>query len=716
MGPWRTPSVALALGMCGGIATAWMLQPGDLPDFTTLLGVSLILLSTARILGNRWPPQAFPILAVLAFYAYGGWVTTARLPEKQPGHYLHTDWENPALWQIRLREPLRPTGFYQRWEGAVTARNGKPVHGSILVQVPVSDTLAGWVPGATLLARGKPQAIPPARNPHQFDYAAYLRTRGICGRFRPNAGSRILPAYARAPGSPGQGVAHLRHLLTENLEGAGYHPEVAGLIRALVLGDRSGLDPDLYGAYQRAGAVHLLAVSGLHVGLVAALCSWLLWPVRRLPGGRWAHFLLGLGMLWGYAVLAGFGPSVVRASVMCSIASYALLINRQGDSLHFLALAALVMLGLVDPLWLFQAGFQMSFLAVWAILTLYPRLYGIWPVKRGPGRKVGQLLCVSGAAQLGVLPLSLYYFHQFPALFWLTNLLLIPVMGLVLAAGFLLLVLANFSAFPDWVGPGADRFFNIFNGVVRWVGGQERFLIAEIPWDGVQLALSLAALLTLGTWAGCREYVWLKRTGGLLLALQLYSAGASWHSGRQQEWLVPHRYGESALVLRQGTQARIFSDDPLAWAGFLSDLTTGERLRQVQPDSLRPQFQIGRLRLRVVDSSGWYRGPGRRPHILLLTNSPAVPPGQVLDELQPLQVIADGSNYRGAIQRWEAGCKKRGIPFHNTAVHGAYRGVIPVSEVRATGHSLPARTTRPARESRKMINARSPSTASSGGR
>ena len=677
MDAWRTPSAALALGMCGGIATAWNLQSGSLPDFTTLLGVSLILLTTAWILNSRWPPQAFPVLAVLAFFAYGGWVATSRLPEMQRGHFIHADWENPACWQIRLREPLRPTAYYQRWEGAVTARDGMPVHGSILLQVPVTDTLRGWEPGATLLAIGKPEALPQVRNPHQFDYAAYLKTRGIWGRFRPNAGSRILPAPARTLGNPGRTGAQLRHRLIERLEGSGFHPEVAGLIRALILGDRSGLDPDLYGAYQRAGAVHLLAVSGLHVGLVAALCNWLLWPVRRLPGGRWSHFLLGLGMLWGYAALAGLGPSVVRASVMCSIVSYALLINRQGDSLHFLALAALVMLGLVEPLWLFQAGFQMSFLAVWAILILYPWLYGFWPLKRGPGRKVGQLLCVSGAAQLGVLPLSLYYFHQFPALFWLTNLLLIPVMGMVLAAGFLLLGLANLSSVPGWVALAAERFFGIFNGVVRWVGGQEHFVIAEIPWDGVQLALSLAALLALGTWVRRRDPRWLKRTGGLLLALQLYGGWAGWHSGRQREWLVPHGYGESALVVRQGARACIFSDNPPAWEGFLSDFVTGQRLRQVQPDSLSPQFRLGRLRLRVIDSTGRYRGTGARPHILLLTGSPAVPPGRVLDELQPLRVIADGSNYRSTIKRWEASCSERGIPLHNTAIHGAYRGIIP---------------------------------------
>ncbi|MBC2837797.1 ComEC/Rec2 family competence protein [Robiginitalea sp. SC105] len=691
MAPRRTPSVWMALGMCSGISTAFLLHP-DPGTYAMVLVTSLFLLavslyrlpaSLCRLTASLFPipagihrkrplwPRMFMGAAFLAFFAFGGWSASQRLPTNQPRHYIHFPADTNTSWQVRLSQRLRPTPYSLRWVGVVERRQGEPAQGKILVQLPPDTPQKGWKPADVLIIRGQAEPFPEPLNPHQFDYGRYMRSLGIAGRIRPvHNGVFHFPSGARGIA---EHAGRLRHRVLGLLENTRFGAETNGMLQALILGERSGLDPGLYRAYQEAGAVHLLAVSGLHVGIFAGLAGWLFWPLRRLKRGKWLHFLAGLLLLWCYAALAGFGPSVVRASVMCSFLSYAVLLNRRGDSLHFLALAALIMLGLLDPLWLFQAGFQMSFAAVWAILSLYPFCIRKWPFKRGIGKKIGQLLCVSGCAQLGVLPVSLYYFHQFPLLFWVSNLLLVPLMGMVIASGFLLLLLALTASVPPWLPGPAEAFFATFNQLVHILGGQGKFLLTGIPWDGIQLAASLLALAAFGKYTETLRIRWLGYAGILLVAVQVQDLLSTLQSAQTQEWLVPHRYGQSALLIRQGRELSLCTTTAGEFEGLVRDFSTGERIGKVSIAPLYPAYVLGGRRFLHIDGSGNYNPGGGAPAYLLLTGSPKIHLGRVLDELRPGVVIADGSNYSSFIRRWETSCRERGIPFHDTAVQGAYR-------------------------------------------
>ena len=679
MGRIGIPSLLPAIGMGSGIWLAYAIQPGLQPCLIAFLAAATLLGLSVRT--PRTPPWLFTLLVLMAFTSLGAWAMTGRLPSNQPDHYIQQSASGPQHLVLELEEPLKPGTFSKRWTAALRELGRQEARGRVLLQLPTQTPDSLWLPGDQLLAIGRVSPPPAPLNPHQFDYASYLQTQGIYGQLRLEPGSfRHITPERRSLLSE---ASRLRQNLLKKVYASGLSPESRTVLAALVLGDRTRLDPELYASYQRAGAVHLLAVSGLHVGVLMGLAAWLLKPLARSRGGSLARFLLILLFLWTYAFLAGFGASVVRASLLFSFISYAHLSGRGREGPHFLGLAALVMLGLVNPFWLFQPGFQLSFAAVWSIYAFYPAMMRKWPWHKGPARSLGELLCLGNAAQLGVLPISLFYFHQFPMLYWVANLVIVPIMGVVLALGFALVTGIAAGWLPAWPAALFEGALGGINAGVRWVASLEAGLISGIRWSEVELMLAVTGLLLLSAWLARGGNWRIRLAASCLVALFGWQLKEAIQASRKLEWVVPHRTGASGLWVRQGTELTVISGEPEAYRYALGDYQTGEGIRKVRQDSLRQAYWLGSNNLWIIGPEAYFPDAGPGPDILLLRGSPRVHLDRVLQSLRPALVIADGSNYRSFAKRWEASCMARGIPFHHTATDGAYRApLVPVS-----GHS-----------------------------
>ena len=244
-------------------------------------------------------------------------------------------------------------------------------------------------------------------------------------------------------------------LLAERLDSTGLDEQALAVSSALLLGQKEGLSREMRRNYAQAGASHLLALSGMHLGILYGLMYILL--IRRIRYSDWKWFLLPpiLLTVWGYAFIAGMPVSLVRASIMLTLATIAALAQADTPPLHILALSALVIL-LFTPAALMQAGFQLSFISVFFILVLYR------PVRERLGirNKVADLLLLSVVAQLGTAPLSIWYFHSLPLLGALVSIVLIPLTTIIIYLGLLLLAvpvgcvagLLNAAiALQDWI-------------------------------------------------------------------------------------------------------------------------------------------------------------------------------------------------------------------------------------------------------------------------
>lgn len=382
--------------------------------------------------------------------------------------------------------------------------------------------------GEELWVRSRISPPVSARNFDEFDYARYLIRKGISGTGFVASGHWQFCECRKEK----EGIATVLYRLAasyrtqiENLyRRLGIEGDELAVLSALTLGDKTDLSESVRESYSVAGVSHVLALSGLHIGLLYALAFFLLRPLL-LGGqsGRVLRSLLLILLLWLFAFFTGLSPSVVRSAAMFSIWALADLCGRQSFSLNTLALTAWLML-LVRPVWLFDVGFQLSFAAVLSILLFQPFLYRLCPVRHRAGTYLWGLVSVSVAAQLGTAPLVLFYFSRFSTHFLLTNLLVVPLVTLILYAAVVLLLLTPMSGLQAVAAVGLEKMLRMLNLLVRWV---EQLPYASV--DGIWLyPLEVAGCyLVLGAFF-C--YLCHRRYARLVTALVLFAAWGAVHS------------------------------------------------------------------------------------------------------------------------------------------------------------------------------------------
>lgn len=224
---------------------------------------------------------------------------------------------------------------------------------------------------------------------------------------------------------------HQRSVLLQRLESSGLSDDQYAVVAAMALGDKSALTHELKDTYSKTGASHILALSGLHLGIIYALLSML------VVGRRWQMItqVAIILSIWAFVFLVGMSASVVRSAVMLTVYALLAIGHRQKMSVNTLAFTAIVML-LISPQALFDVGFQMSFMAVFAILLFVPLFYRPFSAEYLMTHRIVNwalgMIAVSIAAQIGVAPLIAYYFGRFSCYFLLTNFIVIPAATLIL--------------------------------------------------------------------------------------------------------------------------------------------------------------------------------------------------------------------------------------------------------------------------------------------
>lgn len=636
----------------------------------TITILSILLLGILFYKQQRTDSISFGTVTMLTTICMGILSISLWQLKGRSDYYSHQDIWEAHTWHIKIQEVLKPTTFSDRYIGIIKNRNHKKASGKLILNFSKDSTAQQYIVDDELIIHTKLNDIRHPLNPHQFNYKNYLSDLGIYHQvqLQPNNHFPLKNTTSTIYGI----AASIRNKISSKLKQANFGTDELGIIQALLLGQRNDISEATYNNYKNAGAVHILAVSGLHIGIILLLLQFLLQPLERLPKGKTLKLIAIVLLLWGFALLAGFSASVVRAVTMFSFVAYALYLNRPSNTFNILALSMFTILLLINPMLIFQVGFQMSYAAVFAILWIYPLLQRFWFPKNIVVRKIWQLLSVSIAAQVGVLPISLFYFHQFPGLFFVSNLLIVPFLGLILGMGILVILLALLNTLPDSLVIIYNTLIHLMNQTIAWVAQQEGFLFQNISFDSVQLIAAYGVLITLILLLTKSTYNRTMYFLCCLMGFQLWTFYSAYDSQKKEQLFVAHQTKNSILLHQKENILSIFSTNENTPKRLTANYAIAERIDSVAHLPLKNSYTFEGKNLIIIDSLGVYPPAIAKPDYLLLTQSSKINLERLIDSLQPKYIIADGSNYKTHIKRWAASCRKRKLPFHYTGEKGAY--------------------------------------------
>ncbi len=533
----------------------------------------------------------------------------------------------------------------------------------------------------------------PPKNPGAFDYQCYLHYRNL----HYQAFVRDSAAFGLIDRGHGNWLRRTAYAWRERLllMLREYFPtqDEYAVASALLLGYKEDLSEELRTTYAQTGSMHALAVSGTHVGLVYAALYFL---IRRIPwrGGwkRWGDMVLVLLGIWVFALITGASPSVLRASMMFTLFLVGKALYRQASTWNVLGATAFILL-LYNPYNLFDLGFQLSFAAVAGIVGIMPVLQRYLP--RLPRRLDGAwaVLLVGIAAQLGTLPLSLYYFHQFPVYFWLAGWVVILGGALYMwGAGVLLVLHPLLPQVAEVLGAGLYYGLWGMNQVLRFIQHLPGSVVQGIWLSGVAV-VSLYVSIAFGA-AG----VFYHRPRWLLTALValLLVMGERLlrHVGQlQQRQAVLYSAGRSFLFdFFDGKTLFTWSDSlPERRERFAAEmhrsasgfLKPSERLQDPSSRPFRasnllvqpPFVQFFDKTIAVVEHSNQLGNTTGMPvptEALVLCRNAHVTLAECLQHFAPKTIVVDASNSIRRTERWKAECEALGLVLHDVRQQGAW--------------------------------------------
>jgi competence protein ComEC len=426
--------------------------------------VSLIVVAAAVIspLLRKKAIKLFAFWHFFLFFCLGGALSVVSKVDFSDRYFGHFD---DIRWmEVSLTEDFEEGENSYKVTGNVlsvqTPSGRRSTTGKILIYVRKSES-PRWRRGDRYLIVRPPEQISGPQNPEEFDYQRYMYRRGITHRVFLRDPSEARLVQRNAGLHPLAFLADVRQNLISRLELLLNDREAFAVSAALILGQKEHLTPRIRSAYSGSGAMHVLAVSGLHVGIIYLILMSLLGLLGKSTAALRLRLLIVVVFLWVYAAITGLSPSVVRAATMFTAVAISQSISRKSSIYNTLASAALIMLCFKPDL-LEEVGFQLSFAAVLAIVLLYPKIYGLWHFNHWITDKLWALTAVSIAAQVGTFPLGLYYFNQFPNYFLLSNFIVIPAAHIVLVLGGITLFVSEIHAIAVILG-------KLLNQVVTWL-------------------------------------------------------------------------------------------------------------------------------------------------------------------------------------------------------------------------------------------------------
>ncbi len=404
-----------------------------------------------------------------------------------------------------------------------------------------------------------PDEVEKPPNPEQFDYKDYLYKKGVTHQVYLKSDAWI--DIGCNDSNPIYRFSYLmRDFLLETMQKLGVQDEEYSVAAAILLGYDDTLPQELRQKYVAAGAMHILCVSGLHVGVIFMVFSYMLiFLDDRKKNQRVVKHLILLFLIWFYALLAGLAPSILRATIMLSFVIIGNVINKKGVVLNSLAASAFILL-CVNPANLFDVGFQLSYVAVIGIVVLQKPILNLIYSKYKIVNKIWEITSVTLAAQIATAPFTIYYFHQFPIYFWLSNLFMTPISSVVIMGGMIMLLIFFIPYVNVAVAWIVSKMIYVMNFGVSWIESLPYSIIKGLYVNDIQFIALLMMLLLLLLLIECKDVKMLLSIMIMFCIFLIVNMGINLKRNKQKEVIIYSINNMTAIDFISGGEHLILSD------------------------------------------------------------------------------------------------------------------------------------------------------------
>jgi competence protein ComEC len=572
----KIPFLRISIALACGIVLYSFIRPG----LFILLGVVFVFLGGLLLVQSYYNYRIASIPGVLIhlfFMAFGMLVSC--LYNQQPvfysgGNFYATVWEipqeKPNSYQavLRIEAFCKNDSMYDSGEKVMTwfAKNHD------------AHTLKA---GDKILFNHAPQGVTNNNNPFEFDYKTYLIRKKVYRQVYLQADNWV--KINRKPLFSLYIIAErTRKQLLEIYQAQELDENELHILSALTLGYKRGLDPETKRIFAAAGAMHVLAVSGLHVGIVFFVLNFFLGFLRKQKTGRFIFIAIVIFILWFYAFLTGLSPSVTRAATMFTFVVIGKNIRRQVNIYNSLAASGFFLL-LFNPNILFEVGFQLSYAAVFGIAFLQPRLENLVTFKYKVFRYLYTLFTVSVAAQIATFPLSVFYFNQFPVYFWISNLFVIPSVTLLIPFGMALLIFHDVPFLSVVISKTINHFLGIIYDLLQLIENLPYSLL-EFTFLPLELFFVIGLLFSVFVFIESRKIFYFKSALVFFLFILISALVIKTRNLFRNEIIVYNQPDNTIVHLISGDANYIISENEVAKTGFsMNMIETTVRKYRLEP-------------------------------------------------------------------------------------------------------------------------------------
>jgi competence protein ComEC len=686
---WKTaPFIRLLLPLVAGILLQWYLQ---IPLSVSVVGIIsfcmayfLFLLLPIAVRYKLRQLQAIILnLVIVCFGLLLTWQNDVRHTSGWFGQY----YQDSDYLVVRINEPLIVKAKSYKAdcyvEEVIKGDSVISSKGKILLYFSKDSLMPGLQYGDKILINKKLQSIKNSGNPGAFNYQRYATFQSIY--------HNVFLKDKDWVKLEGKNINWFRQfifksrqqilsILQKNIPAG---KDELGIAEALLIGYTNDLDKDLVQAYSNTGVVHIIAISGMHLGLIYIMLVWLFAKIPVINKSKVLQVVLILSCLWLFSLLTGGAASVIRSAVMFTFITVGKSFAKRSSMYNSLAASAFVML-CYNPYFLWDVGFQLSYLAVIGIIIFQRPIYNWFYIKNNWVDKIWELMAISLAAQVLTFPICIYYFHQFPNLFLVTNIIAVPLSSLILFAEIGLIAIA-------WI-PFAGAYLGKLIGWLVFAMNKIILLVSYLPfavWDKIPATvfstwLLYAVVFGLSIWLLNKNKAAFRIAIYALLAFTITQAWQNWQVQKQQKLIVYNVQQHQAIDFVKGKRYQFLGDSIMLADGVLQNfhLKPGRIFLQLKSktDSIPSLFHhkgfyyFGGKKVFIIDKPIQFEPVLQKisVDIIIISKSPKLYIAQLASVFNCSQYVFDASNSLWKIDKWQKDCEELHLRSYSVPEKGAF--------------------------------------------